>query len=640
MKRTSKFICLGVAGLATIGGGIVVPIVLLQQEKSKNTKVNTQSKENIQQAKIIYLYTKAEQDKLDVKEVLDLIKEKINKKIFVPYNHSFPNAKSFVINVIKEKVGKENLRQTKIHLDGYWDVKITKGLAESNEYRLDVEVQIHPDKKLLNSISFNYFQRNIVFSGTTNTTIKQKEQEIIKKVKQLLGAKYSNVQVTLGQTNLNKQIKTNSWGVEVIFTKGTFKTNWNFYVSKREHPDKVLLRSFITHNNTKIILAGTTTGKVIANNSKTIVTKIKTLMGANALQGITLNVDNNMVDKQIKENSWFTFMVTLSKGDYSQNVFFKVKRAAHPDKLTIVKFQDIINNFADKNILLPSYTKGSFADNKQTILNAIKTKLNIQDWEGVKLNIDSHSHNITSSQHSVPILISKGDYSNSIEWRVSREENRAEIESQLNEVKKKIIALHPNWRVIKVYAYGKDKTVSHNIKYIRAFHETYGVGQEMTRYGISYKVKQNNNVVRPLRYTKERQWSRYYTKYTAFTPFEVIISKKNYSQTISIFKAGLYNAKDTAKQLLQNIKHRLEHLKTKTIYIDTSQTDARINTHKTEILNKIKKLEGYDQIKFYGTTIEIENSNGEIPNEITIILKKDTQSIRFQPFSVQSLRNE
>ena len=119
-----------------------------------------------------------------------------------------------------------------------------------------------------------------------------------------------------------------------------------------------------------------------------------------------------------------------------------------------------------------------------------------------------------------------------------------------------------------------------------------------------------------------------------FEKIVVKISKGNYSQelsedkTISVRRSR--KAIDFAKIDVKEVANSLKVLIVKTVEIYIKDASAlKITDNKNEILEKIKKLEGYKDIDFKGVNIDIKDSertlpkNDQAPIPITILLSKN-----------------
>ena len=133
----------------------------------------------------------------------------------------------------------------------------------------------------------------------------------------------------------------------------------------------------------------------------------------------------------------------------------------------------------------------------------------------------------------------------------------------------------------------------------------------------------------------------------SFEEIVVEISKGSYSQKIKpnkIFVARNKNATELIEIDVNLVKDSLNALKVKTIEVYTSgAVDQKITTNKNQILEAIKKLEGYKDIEFNGVSVNVKDSNDALPKNnqnpitITLTLSKNNFSSELSIFKAKQM---
>ena len=124
-----------------------------------------------------------------------------------------------------------------------------------------------------------------------------------------------------------------------------------------------------------IILSYSSKGKIVANNQKEIILKLKELVGASNLKGVKIEI--SMQEDQTISTNRQKIIVKISKGNFSKTIdsskSYFVKKYLNQDEEEIAKIKLKIKN---KNLIIPKDIR-TFSDNE--ILLAIKNQLKINN---------------------------------------------------------------------------------------------------------------------------------------------------------------------------------------------------------------------------------------------------------------------
>ena len=146
-------------------------------------------------------------------------------------------------------------------------------------------------------------------------------------------------------------------------------------------------------NEKIIILPGDSKGKIIANNQAKIIAKIKTLIGAQNLKEVKIEVSmENDQDVSLNQQK---ITIKISKGEHSREIkedkSYFVKRAKTSQEETI-EINKIIAKIKDKNIVLYS----NVFSNANQIQTAIKNQLKVENPTLTNDELSKISTNVSS----------------------------------------------------------------------------------------------------------------------------------------------------------------------------------------------------------------------------------------------------
>ena len=134
-----------------------------------------------------------------------------------------------------------------------------------------------------------------------------------------------------------------------------------------------------------------------------------------------------------------------------------------------------------------------------------------------------------------------------------------------------------------------------------------------------------------------------------YAKIQVKISKGKYSKTIDSKKPYFVVREQNQQEIIadvNSVKTALTNLRTKTLELKAKVDDKSVNGNKDAILNTLKQVEGYSDIKFKKVKIKVkENSNNlplhnATPTNITFILSKGNYNNELTGFSAKQLASQ
>ena len=293
-------------------------------------------------------------------------------------------------------------------------------------------------------------------------------------------------------------------------------------------------------------------------------------------------------------------------------------------------------NEKEKIITLPSNTKGKIiANNQAKIIAKIKTLIGSQNLKEVKIEISmDQEQNILTTKKEIIIKVSKGKYSKKVAsakaYFVKREQNDQEITADINSVK--IALTNLTSKDLKLFTKKTDKSINANKKAILNTLKQVEGYLEIDFKEVKIKVKDD-----PSNLPSSNE-----------TPINItfILSKGNVTPVeISIFTIKQLDSDEltSINNELNKIKSKLEGLSPKILKVDAPNLDKTINHNKDAIKNAIQNLSGYDAIEFDGTSLEIKDSNQNLPTNnqlaipIILVLSKNNVNLEVQGFSAKQM---
>ena len=313
----------------------------------------------------------------------------------------------------------------------------------------------------------------------------------------------------------------------------------------------------------------------------------------------------------------------------------KNEKSEENDVENVVKILEEKNE-KEKIITLPSNTKGKIiANNQAKIIAKIKTLIGSQNLKEVKIEVSmSEDKNILTTKQEIIIKVSKGKYSKTVAsakaYFVKREQNDQEITADINSVKTALTNLSS--KDLKLFTKKTDKSINANKNAILNILKQVEGYLEIDFKEVKIKVKDN---ARNLPSSNE-------------TPINItfILSKGNVTPVeISIFTIKQLDSVEVQNinTLLNKIKSKLEGLSPKTVKVDAPSLDKTINHNKDAIKSAIQNLSGYDTIEFDGTSLEIKDSNQNLPTNnqpaipIILVLSKNNVDLEVEGFSAKQM---
>ena len=293
-------------------------------------------------------------------------------------------------------------------------------------------------------------------------------------------------------------------------------------------------------------------------------------------------------------------------------------------------------NEKEKIITLPSDTKGKIiANNQAKIIAKIKTLIGSQNLKEVKIEVSmSEDKNILTTKQEIIIKVSKGEYSKKVAsakaYFVKRQQNDQEITADINSVKTALTNLTS--KDLKLFTEKTDKSINANKKAILNILKQVEGYSKIDFKDVKIKVKDDAS---NLPSSKE-------------TPINItfILSKGNVTPVeINIFTIKQLDSVEVQNinNKLNEIKSSLESLNPKILKVDAPSSNKTINHNKDAIKSVIENLNGYDAIEFDGTSLEIKDSNQNLPTNnqpaipIILVLSKNNVNLEVQGFSAKQM---
>ena len=290
----------------------------------------------------------------------------------------------------------------------------------------------------------------------------------------------------------------------------------------------------------------------------------------------------------------------------------------------------------EKIITLPSDAKGKIiANNQAKIIAKIKTLIGASNLKEVKIEVSmNQDQNILTTKQEIIIKVSKGKYSKKVAFAkayfVKREQNNQEIIADINSVKTALTNLTS--KDLKLFTKKTNKSINANKKAILNTLQQVEGYLEIDFKEVKIKVKDD---ARNLPSSEE-------------TPINItfILSKGNVTLVeINIFTIKQLDSVEVTRinNELNKIKSNLEGLNPKILKVDAPSLDKTINHNKDAIKNAIQNLSGYDDIEFNGATLEIKDSNQNLPTNnqpaipIILVLSKNNVNLEVQGFSAKQM---
>ena len=314
------------------------------------------------------------------------------------------------------------------------------------------------------------------------------------------------------------------------------------------------------------------------------------------------------------------------------------KDQSKEDVLKVIKILEE-KSLSQRQIELNSDSKGKIiANNQEAIIKKIKELIGIKNLKGVKVEISiQNDQEISTSFQEIKVKVSKGSYSQEIkkEKTIFVKRSRTGIELaliELNEVKDSLKALRT--KVVNVYTSGAidQKITTNKLEILKAIKKINGYSK-IDFKGVKIKIKNSEDFLP----TSNQQ----------AIPITLVLSNSKASAEIIDFKAKQMSPLEIARVDLNYVKTNLESLGLKVVQVNTtSASDHKIVTNKDKILEEIQKINGYSNIDFRNTIIEVKDSetllaaSDQDPTPITLVLSKSGISIEVSGFEAKSLSNQ
>ena len=290
-------------------------------------------------------------------------------------------------------------------------------------------------------------------------------------------------------------------------------------------------------------------------------------------------------------------------------------------------------NQNERILKFASNLKGKIVANNQTkIVAKIKTLIGETNLKGVKIEIlMENDRDISPNYAKIEIKVSKGKYSKMVDSKkpyfVIREQNQQEIIADVNSVKTALTKL--STKTLELKAKVDDKTINGNkdgildtLKQVKGY-------SEIKFKKIKIEVKENSSQL---------------PSHNA-TPINIVfvLSKGTYNSELTGFNAKQLapNQVNIIERELNILKSSLESLETKEVEVYAPSTNKTITHNKAAIKSAIENLDGYDEIDLNGVSLEIKNSDDNLPTNdqpatsIILVLSKNNVDVEVQGFSAK-----
>ena len=394
----------------------------------------------------------------------------------------------------------------------------------------------------------------------------------------------------------------------------------------------------------QIELSSDSKGKIIANNQEEIIKKIKQLIGEPNLKGVSIKILMEK-DKDISTD-FQEIKVKVSKGNYSQEVKKQktifVKRSKTISELTLIELnliKDSLKALGTKVVNV--YTGGAIdqkiTTNKLEILKAIEkiSGYNVINLDGASLEIKNSEELLPiNSEDPVPItiVVSKSKASVEVVGFSAKQMSLSEIANvDLNFVKNNLKSLDSKLVEVDTTSAIDHKISTNKVKILEEIKNLDGYSN-IDLKGVNVEVKDSETLLAASDQDP--------------TPITLVLSKSGISIEVSGFEAKSLSNQQILKntQAVNLVKSSLEALTPQTVEVYTSGAiDQKITTNKVEILKSIKKINGYSNIDFKKTRIEVKDSedllpaNDQSPVAITLVLSKPGASVEVIGFSAKQM---
>ena len=274
------------------------------------------------------------------------------------------------------------------------------------------------------------------------------------------------------------------------------------------------------------------------------------------------------------------------------------------------------------------------ANNQEKIVAKLKILIDKANLKETKIEIlMKNDRDISPNYAKIQIKVSKGKYSKMVDSKkpyfVIREQNQQEIIADVNSVKTALTKLAT--KTLELKAKVDDKTINGNkdgildtLKQVEGYSKI-----DFKNKKVAIKVKENSNQL---------------PAHNA-TPINIVfvLSKRTYNSELTGFSAKQLapNQVNIIKRELNELKSSLENLETKEVEVYAPSQDKTITHNKVAIKSAIENLDGYDEIDLDGVSLEVKNSDDNLPTNdqpatsIILVLSKNNVDVEVQGFSAK-----
>ncbi len=482
-------------------------------------------------------------------------------------------------------------------------------------------------------------------SNSKDKIVANNQQEIIKKIKELIGSEnLKSVKVEILMQN-DQEISTSFQEIKVKISKGNYsqevKKEKTIFVKRSRTSIELALielnevKDSLKALRTKVVKVYTSEAidQKISTNKLEILKAIEKISGYSKIdfKGVNIKVKNSEDLLPTSNQQPIPITLVLSNSEASTEIIdFKAKQMSLLE-IARVDLNDVKTNLESLGSKIVQVNTTSAIDHK-IVTNKVKISEEIQkldgysdiNLKGVSIEVkDSERLLPASNQDPIPIILVLRKNGISIEisgFKVKSLSSQEILDNTqaVNLVKSNLESLTP--QIVDVYTSGAidQKVTTNKIEILKAIKKISGYSN-IDLKGATIEVKDSEDVLpsndqSPIAIT-------------------LVVSKPGVAVEVSGFSAKQMSLSQIANIDLNLVKKDLESLSVKTVEVDSSESvNQKITTNKDKILEEIKKLNGYSSINFRNVNVEVKDSEIFLPpNEqdlvpITLVLSKVSAS--------------
>ena len=478
-------------------------------------------------------------------------------------------------------------------------------------------------------------------SNSKDKIVANNQQEIIKKIKELIGSEnLKSVKVEILMQN-DQEISTSFQEIKVKISKGNYsqevKKEKTIFVKRSRTSIELALielnevKDSLKALRTKVVKVYTSEAidQKISTNKLEILKAIEKISGYSKIdfKGVNIKVKNSEELLPTSNQQPIPITLVLSNSEASTEIIdFKAKQMSSLE-IARVDLNDVKTNLESLELKIVQVNTTSAIDHK-IVTNKVKILEEIQKLDGYSnINLKGVSIEVKDSETLLPasnqdpisiiLVLRKNGISIEISAFKAKSLSSQEILDNtqvVNLVKSNLESLSP--QIVDVYTSGAidQKVTTNKIEILKSIKKISGYS-DIDLKGATIEVKNSEDVLpsndqSPIAIT-------------------LVVSKPGVAVEVSGFSAKQMSLSQTANIDLNLVKKDLESLSVKIVEVDSSESvNQKITTNKDKILEEIKKLNGYSSINLRSVNVEVKNSetllppNDQDPVPITLVLSK------------------